>query len=214
MDIFKWYYQRRMLNAMVQNSWAEAERYAQKLIDRSGSSMGLQYNLALIALGGGRTQDAYDLAEQTVRRYGESLRLCRLLGDISYLEGHREQARSWYTLSLDDNPGEKERHLIATRLEILESEDCYIRAHEAFALIREANDLMEGQPEEAKRLYLEVVGCDPTQVEALNNLGVLALEHDKDARGAIEWFTKVLTLVDHHGAGRNLAKARKALKDS
>lgn len=214
MDIFKWYYQRRMLNAMVQNSWAEAERYAQKLIDRSGSSMGLQYNLALIALGGGRTQDAYDLAEQTVRRYGESLRLCRLLGDISYLEGHREQARSWYTLSLDDNPGEKERHLIATRLEILESEARYARAHEAFALIREANDLIEGQPEEAKRLYLEVVGCDPTQVEALNNLGVLALEHDKDASGAIEWFTKVLTLVDHHGAGRNLAKARKALKDS
>lgn len=210
MDLFKWYYQRRMLNAMVQASWDEAERYAQKLAGRSGLSMGLQYNLALIALGGGRTHDAYDLAERALLRYGESLRLCRLLGDISYLEGERDQALSWYTLALDGDPVEKERHLITTRLNILGDEGRYRLAHEVRDLLHQANSMMEEHPDEAKQLYLEVVDKDPTQVEALNNLGVLALEYDKDANRAIEWFTAVLSFVDHHGAGRNLAKARKA----
>lgn len=54
MDPIKWYYQRRMLNAMVQNKWEEAENFTLKLINHEGPSMGLHYNLALIALGSGQ----------------------------------------------------------------------------------------------------------------------------------------------------------------
>lgn len=212
MDIFKWYYQRRMLNAMVQHSWQEAERYTRKLMARSGESMGLQYNLALIALGAGRVEEAYDLGERAVKRYGESLRLCRLLGDISYPEGHADRARRWYSLALSDGPDRKESLLMTRRLEILGDSARYDEVVQLLALLPKANALMEEDPEEAKRLYLQVVERDSTQVEALNNLGVLSLEEGNDAEQAIGWFTKVLALVDHQGAVRNLAKAKKALQ--
>jgi len=51
---------------------------------------------------------------------------------------------------------------------------------------------------------------DPSQAEAWNNLGCLALDHFNDKGTAIEFFTRTLELVDHQGAAKNLARARKA----
>ncbi len=51
MDPIKWYYQRRMLNAMVQSKGRSRAIHPQAFINHEGPSMGLHYNLALIALG-------------------------------------------------------------------------------------------------------------------------------------------------------------------
>jgi tetratricopeptide (TPR) repeat protein len=211
MDVLAWYYQRRMLNAMVQNSWKDAKRYIDALITRSGYSMGLTYNLALITLGNGDAPGAYSILERAVEDYGESLRLCRLLGDISYAQGERNQAIRWYDLALTDHPSEKELRLVQKRRELLSDPVLYTRVLTVLPLLPQALAEMERDPDHAVVLYRKIVSCDPTQVEALNNLGVLAQEHLHDSSLAIDCFSKVLELVDHTGATRNLAKTKKSV---
>lgn len=209
MDPIGWYYQRRSLNAMVQNKWKEAERFLLKQIAHKGSSMGLQYNLALIYLGQGLRQDAYDTLLSCSDTYGESLRLCRMLGDIQYMHGQRLDALRWYTTALADGPNEKEARLISMRVAILGDESRYQRVLANQADVEQARLLFATKPEQALELYLRVVADDPTHVEALNNLGSLYLDELHDARKAETYFVQVLELVDSSAAARNLAKARK-----
>ena len=210
MDPIGWYYQRRTLNAMVQNKWEEAERFLLKQIAHKGSSMGLQYNLALIYLGQERKQEAYETLLSCVETYGESIRLCRMLGDIQYMQGHRLDAIRWYTAAIGDNPNEKETNLISRRVEILGDENRYQQVLANQEKVEQARLLFSTQPEQALELYLCVVKDDPTHVEALNNLGSLYLDEFHDAEKAESCFMLVLELVDSSAAARNLAKARKA----
>ncbi|MDY0288872.1 MAG: tetratricopeptide repeat protein [Sphaerochaeta sp.] len=209
MDPIAWYYQRRTLNAMVQNRWQEAERFMLKQIARQGSSMGLQYNLALIYLGQERKDEAYETLLACSEMYGESLRLCRMLGDIQYIHGDRLDALAWYNTALKDSPDEKEANLITQRVQILLDEQRYQRVLANHADVELARLLFASKPEQALELYLRVVEDDPTHVEALNNLGSLYLDEFHDAPEAEACFVEVLALVDSSAAARNLAKARK-----
>ena len=210
MDPIAWYYQRRTLNAMVQNRWDEAECFILKQIARQGISMGLQYNLSLIYLGQERKQEAYDTLLSCVDAYGESLRLCRMLGDIQYIQGERLGALKWYKKALSDSPDEKEAHLISQRVLVLGDEQRYQRVLTNQADVEQARSVFTSNPDEALELYLRVVGDDPTHVEALNNLGSLYLDEFQEAKKAESYFVQVLELVDSSAAAKNLAKARKA----
>lgn len=210
MDPIHWYHQRRMLNAMVQHRWTEAEHHTRKLMHHSGPSMGLEYNLALIALGQKREQQAYDQLVETVARYGESLRLCRLLGDISYLRGDGQSAVRWYAAAKEDDPPSKELALINLRLQLLEDPLRFEKALGAYKMLDQANSLSEENPKKAVELYQLCIDADSTCVEAANGLGCLLLDHFQDAAGAVSAFTHVLSLVDNPGAAKNLARAKKA----
>ena len=210
MDPIGWYYQRRTLNAMVQNKWEEAERFLLKQISHKGTSMGLQYNLALIYLGQERKQEAYETLLFCVETYGESIRLCRMLGDIQYMHGKRLDAIRWYTAAIADNPHEKESKLILRRLEILGEESRYHQVLANQEKVEQARLLFATKPEQALDLYLSVVKDDPTHVEALNNLGSLYLDEFHDAEKAESCFMLVLELVESSAGAQNLAKARKA----
>ena len=194
---------------MVQNKWEEAERFLLKQIAHKGTSMGLQYNLALIYLGQERRQDAYDTLLSCADTYGESLRLCRMLGDIQYIKGERLGAIRWYTTALSDGPDAKEAKLISKRITVLEDESRYQRVLANQEDVEQARLLFTTKPEQALELYLRVVKDDPTHVEALNNLGSLYLDEFHDAKKAEAYFMKVLELVDSSAAAKNLAKARK-----
>lgn len=209
MDPIAWYYQRRSLNAMVQNKWSEAEHFILKQIARQGSSMGLQYNLALIYLGQERMQEAYDTLLACADTYGESLRLTRMLGDIQYIHGKRLDALKWYQAALEDSPDDKEAKLISQRVLVLGDEKRYQRVLANHADVEQARLLFASKPEQALELYLRVVEDDPSHVEALNNLGSLYLDEFHDAAKAEAYFVEVLALVDSSAAARNLVKARK-----
>ncbi|HKL58729.1 MAG TPA: tetratricopeptide repeat protein [Sphaerochaeta sp.] len=209
MDPIAWYYQRRSLNAMVQNKWEEAEGFLLKQIAREGSSMGLQYNLALIYLGQERMQEAYDTLLNCADTYGESLRLTRMLGDIQYIHGKRLDALKWYKAALEDSPDAKEAKLISLRVLVLEDEQRYQKVLANQADVEQARLLFSTKPDQALALYLRVVEDDPSHVEALNNLGSLYLDEFDDAKRAESYFEQVLELVDSTAAAKNLAKARK-----
>ncbi|AEV29813.1 hypothetical protein SpiGrapes_2026 [Sphaerochaeta pleomorpha str. Grapes] len=209
MNVLGWYHQRRMLNAMVQNQWTEAETHIRKLLVLQGKSMGLEYNLAVVLLGLEQNEEAFQMLLSCVERYGESLRLCRLLGDIQYGRGNREDSIHWYSLALSDNPTEKEKRLLSLRLELLFDSKRFFMIQEKLASLPEARTCLETDPQKAFSLYKEIAEADPTHVESLNNLGTLFLNEYKDPLAAEEKFSQVLELVDNSGAARNLAKAKK-----
>jgi tetratricopeptide (TPR) repeat protein len=198
-----------MLNAMVQNQWGEAETHIRKLLVLQGDSMGLQYNLAVVLLGKEQLEEAFKILVSCTEQYGESLRLCRLLGDVQYVRGERLDALHWYSLALQDNPKEKEQRLIMVRLDLLKDEARFSLIQEKLATLFEARSSLEKDPRKALSLYKDLAEADPTHVEALNNLGSLYLNVYKDPVAAEEKFTQVLRLVDNQGAARNLAKAKK-----
>lgn len=210
MDPIGWYYQRRALNAMVQNKWDEAETFLQKQIAHKGPSMGLRYNLALAYLGQQQREKAYKQLIWCIDNYGESLRLCRLLGDIQYIHGERLEAIQWYELALEDSPGEKEESLIRLRLSVLQDEPRYQRALANQQEIERARSLDVREVSVALELFHRVIEDDPSHVEALNNLGSLYLDELGDADRAIYYFEEALALADTPAIARNLAKARKA----
>ncbi|WP_320129196.1 tetratricopeptide repeat protein [uncultured Sphaerochaeta sp.] len=212
MNVFFWYHQRRMLNAMVQNQWVEAESHTRSLLDKQGPSMGLEYNLAVVLLGQERFEEASRTLFLAIERYGESLRLCRLLADIQYVRGNRNEAIQWYQKTLDDNPQGKELHLVTARLDLLLDETRFHRIQETLQGIGEAREQLEKNPQRAFVLYQAIAEADPTHVEALNNLGTLYLNSFNNPLAAVEAFSQVLALVDNPGAARNLAKAKKEAK--
>lgn len=199
-----------MLNAMVQNSWPEAERFTRKLIKHSGPSVGLVYNLALITFGAGKMEDAYTQLLGAIQTYGESLRLCRLLADIAYLSGKRQDAIDWYAKAQKEVISSKEKKFIVLRMDILANAELYDRVLDVLSRMQTAHDAMTKNLDIAYEQYCSIVEIDPTQIEALNNLGVLELEHYHRKEQAIQYFIRVLELVDHQGAARNLAKAKKS----
>jgi tetratricopeptide (TPR) repeat protein len=198
-----------MLNAMVQNQWVEAETHIRKLLALQGASMGLQYNLAVVLLGKEQLEEAFKILVSCTETYGESLRLCRLLGDVQYVRGERVDAIHWYSLAMQDNPQEKEHRLILMRLGLLSDEPRFSLIQEKLATLVEARSFLEKDPLKAFSLYKDLADADPTHVEALNNLGSLYLNEYKDPVAAEEKFAQVLQLVDNQGAARNLAKAKK-----
>jgi tetratricopeptide (TPR) repeat protein len=198
-----------MLNAMVQNQWPEAETHIRKLLDLQGKTMGLEYNLAVVLLGLEHLEEAFVLLVSCVERYGESLRLCRLLGDIQYVRGNGKDASHWYTAALNDKPSDKEERLLTMRLDLLSDDARYSLIQKRLTTLDEARSCLETDPKKALALYQAIAEADPTHVESLNNLGTLYLNEFKDPLVAEAKFSQVLALVDNPGAARNLAKAKK-----
>lgn len=194
---------------MVQNQWNVAEAHIRKLLVLQGKTMGLEYNLAVVLLGLEQSEEAYQVLLSCVQRYGESLRLCRLLGDIQYVRGSREDAMHWYSIALGDDPPRKEKRLLSIRMELLSDTKRFSLIQERLASLSEARSCLEADPQKAFALYQGIAEADPTHVESLNNLGTLYLNEYKDPLAAEKKFSQVLELVDNNGAARNLAKAKK-----
>ncbi|MCF7940682.1 MAG: tetratricopeptide repeat protein [Spirochaetia bacterium] len=210
MNLLDRYYQRRALNAMVEEKWVEAERFLKRQMNGKPPMMGLTYNLGLCLLAQQRYEEAEQLFLASIERYGESLRLCRILGDLYYLWGRREDAHRWYEAAFADDPADPERQLIAERIRLTGEQECFDRVLESVELVIRARECFTEDPEQALGLYQKAADYDPTNIEALNNIGSIYFDHTQDPRTAATYFIKVLRLAHHQGAVKNLEKAEKA----
>ncbi|ADK82390.1 tetratricopeptide repeat protein [Sediminispirochaeta smaragdinae] len=211
MGILDRYYERRTLNAMVQSQWAEAERYLLKMMKRRPGVLGLNYNMGVVLLAQKKFDQAEALLTQSIDRFGRSLRLCRLLADIYYYWGKGSSAVSWYHKALEEEPAEKEKKLIQLRLKLLKDEARYSHIAENARLVEEARSLMKSDPAKALELYLEAAEYDPSDIESLNNIGSLYMNHMHQSDKAAAFFRKVLDLVDNQAVAGNLLKAEKEI---
>jgi tetratricopeptide (TPR) repeat protein len=190
------YYERKAYRAMQQDIWDQAEKYLRLLLDMNESNMGFRYNLGVCLLAQKKFEEAEQLFLGNVERYGESLRTCRVLGDLYYEWNDREQALEWYQKAIEDNPDRREKKLLRSRISICESPEKFDRVSQAFSLAEEARKLKSTQPEKSLELYKRAAKADPTHVEALNAVGGLLLEHYKEPESALKYLRQVDKLVN------------------
>jgi tetratricopeptide (TPR) repeat protein len=206
------YYQRRALNAMVSEDWSVAETFFKKMMQQQVSSLGLRYNLGLVYLAQEKFVKAEAIFLSSVDSYGKSLRLCRVLGDLYFLWGKRDKSLIWYQDALMDAPEEKEERLIKMRIKIVDIEKSYQQVLAMNPLVREARSFMDSDYQKAKILYEQILAVDPTNIEAMNNLGSIHMNELDDPKTASSYFSQVLDLVDNQAAIINLKKARNEIQ--
>lgn len=214
MRIVTVYYERQALKAMMEDRWESAEQYLRKLEDRPGNkgTMGFNYNLGICLLAQKKFEEAQELFLENVSSFGESLRTCRVLGDLYYEWGRREKALDWYQKALEDEPGERERRFLQIRIDLSSDPGMFERAYGAQALLEEARSLRKSDPKEALKLYREVAERDRSNVEALSAAGSLLLEQGENADDALSYLRAADGLIASDQVTRMIEKAEKMVR--
>jgi tetratricopeptide (TPR) repeat protein len=206
------WYERKALKAMQQDQWDTAETYLRKLLEMHETNMGMQYNLGVCLLAQHKFEEAEGLFLANVEAYGESLRTCRILGDLYYEWGDAQKALEWYSKALEDDPDVKEKRLLNARIAVCRNPDTFKRAYTSFELARQARSMRKQNPQESLELYEKAAKADETHVEALNAAGELLLEYKKDPDQALRYFKKAEKLVYSPQLADKMRKAQRMKK--
>lgn len=204
--------ERKALKAMKEDQWDTAERYLRKLLELYETNMGLQYNLGVCLLAQNKFEEAEGLFLANVEAYGESLRTCRILGDLYYEWKEAQKALEWYSKALEDEPDAKEKRLLNARIAVCRNPDLYKRAYSSFELAKRARSMRKQKPQESLELYEKAAKADETHVEALNAAGELLLDYKKDPEQALRYFKKAEKLVYSPQLSDKMRKAQRMKK--
>lgn len=206
------WYEKKALKAMQHDQWDTAEIYLRKLLEMHETNMGMQYNLGVCLLAQHKFEEAEGLFLANVEAYGESLRTCRILGDLYYEWADAQKALEWYAKALEDDPDVKEKRLLNARIAVCRNPDAFKRAYTSFELARQARAMRKQNPQESLELYEKAAKADETHVEALNAAGELLLEYKKDPDQALRYFKKAEKLVYSPQLADTMRKAQRMKK--
>lgn len=204
---------RRALNAMTTGEHAVARKIWKKLSKDNPDAHGMRHNIALTYIGEERYAEAEPLLLGEIEDFGEYYPRMRALADMYYAWGKSSAASEWYrrTAERDDCPI-SERRLLRRRSELASDEKLYPQVLEANEKVREGNALLSREQwKEAGECFEGAVELDPTNIQAMNNLGTISLNHMKDPEGAVAWFEKALSWSDLPWLRKNLSTAQRAL---
>jgi tetratricopeptide (TPR) repeat protein len=166
--------------------------YREKLVRLLSDDPQYRIDLACSYIQAGLFEDALAVLNAAHQSRDYAM-LSYLAGYVSYLLGKNEEASHWFQLGSKSNPD----HVFPSRLEeILALEKALDSAPEdVHAKYYLANFLYAHErPEESRRLWEESLSGLPAYDVLLRNLGIVALEHDKDLPKAATLFEKALQL--------------------
>ncbi|VFQ46159.1 tetratricopeptide repeat protein [Desulfoluna butyratoxydans] len=205
------FYKRFALNAFVLQDYEKALTYFGKIAALCPDTPGAYYNMGLCLMGLKRFEEAEAAFKEDVRKNGMSHERCRALGDLGYLWGKKENAITWYercrALS-DDHP---DSPWLDRRLALIASVNDMAPLQESQRLLEEGIACMAKKKNAvAESAFEKAVAKDPTNIQALNNLGVLRMEVNRDPEGAAACFRQITTLSGAPLYAENLKKALKS----
>jgi tetratricopeptide (TPR) repeat protein len=204
---------RRALNAMSTGEYAAARRIWEKLSKGNPTAQGMRHNIALTYIAEERYTEAEPLLLGEIEDFGEYHPRIRALADMYYTWGRRSAAHEWYRKAIqrDDCP-DTERRLLTRRSELTSDEKVYARVLESIEEVRKGNALLsQNRWIEAKECFQRAVELDPTNIQAMNNVGSIALNNEKDPEIARAWFKRALTWSELAWLRKNLAAAEHAV---
>ncbi|MFW5995214.1 MAG: tetratricopeptide repeat protein [Spirochaetia bacterium] len=207
---------RRALNAMSTGEHAVARKIWRKLSKHNPDAQGMRHNIALTYIGEERYAEAEPLLLGEIEDFGEYYPRVRALADMYYAWGKGDAAAEWYGKAVegDDCPN-TERKLLKRRSEVASDETRYSKALESVEQVREGNRLLaEDRWEEARACFERAVELDPTNIQAMNNAGSIALNHEGAPETAKAWFEKALKWSELPWLRKNLATAQRALANT
>ncbi len=207
--IFGKWYQQQAFNHFVRGNFDKAERWFQKLLSSKPGTVGVRHNLALVKLAMKRHDEAVQLLNDELDRFGGTYERYRGLADAYYLWSHAEEAAEAYRKALEMGVEGKDRVFLTTRIEICSDETMFASAMEGLKLFNDANDMQRsGHYEEALTLFRKSVDLDPSNFIAHNNLGSLHMNYEEDYPAAIAEFEAALALTELPLIQKNLQMCR------
>lgn len=192
--------------------YAEAEVLLNKIREISPRRARLHLNLGLTALA----QNNFETAERELllemEYHGERYPSMKSLADLYYDWGKREKARSYYEKSLERCNHSSDRTLIEKRLERTENDETFSVALQSRDAVKKGRRLAsERDFDGAYRAFEKAVEIDPYNLQALNNLGTIALRVRKEPQAAVDYLSRAAELTRVPSIHSNLATARREL---
>ncbi len=207
---------RRALNAMSTGEHAVARKIWRKLSKHNPDAQGMRHNIALTYIGEERYAEAEPLLLGEIEDFGEYYPRVRALADMYYAWGKGAAAAEWYRRAAqgDDCPN-SERTLLKRRSELASDEALYSQALDSVEKVREGNGLLaDDRHAEARTCFERAVELDPTNIQAMNNAGSIALNYENDPETAKAWFEKALSWSELPWLRKNLATAQRAIAEA
>ena len=205
--IMKKIYERQAFNALGVQDYEKASLHFKKIADAFPNDRGVHYNYAVSLIG----QKHYDEAQQHLLREieiaGERFEVLVTLGELYYLSRNRTKALSYLKLALEHCVDEKASRVIRKKIATAKDPAQYERMLRGYSLFEKGSSFLNsGNWEQAQRHFVQALEHDGDNPLTYNNLGVIALNFEKDYEKAHEYFVQALTHSDLPIIRKNLEK--------
>jgi tetratricopeptide (TPR) repeat protein len=202
--------ERLAVRCFVAGDYDRAARYFESVQKRDPHRAGLNHNIGLVRMAQRRYDEAEKCFLDDLERYGDSYKRLRVTADLYYVWGNREKAKHYYERALEECEREPEQRLLQQRIQNCADEVAFERVTESHRLYTRGNEAMQSNDyQSAREYYQKSVDCDPTNYQALNNLGAVWMNYERQPERAVEYFERAAELSNLGSVGANLQKARK-----
>ncbi len=207
-----WWHTRQALNALAEGDYARSRRMWEKLRKRRPDALGIRHNIALTYIGEENYEAAEPLLLAEIEDYGEYYPRLKALADMYYVWGKRPQAHAHYRRALEaDDAVAEERGFVERRLELTADDGSFSEVLESLQALRRGNESLDAERwQDAINAFTQAVRHDPTNIQALNNIGTIQLNYQRDPKRAAVTFRRALSWTPLPWLKRNLAQAERA----
>ncbi|MGC9325090.1 MAG: tetratricopeptide repeat protein [Desulfomonilia bacterium] len=193
----KKFYERQALNALGVQDYEKAMQYFRKIMEAFPTERGVHYNYAVSLIGLKQYSEAQIHLIRELEISGERYEVLVTLGELYYLSKNRTKALTYLKMALEHCVDEKAARVIRKKISTARDPSQYERMLTGYATFEKGVDLLNaGSWEKAQHLFLEALKHDDANPMIYNNLGVIALNYEKDYAQAREYFEQALTYSD------------------
>ena len=172
------YLERKGFNGLAAGDFQTALTAFQALMEQEPSRPGVRHNLGLAYLGAEDFAKAQECFLRDLETLGDHFPRLKVLGDLCYIWGKREDAHHWYKRAILDEDAEPSRVLLEERIRQTASDDQFSQVQEADAAYRAGlTALQDEQYQEALDQFQKAATLNPTHVLALNNAGTVLMNN-------------------------------------
>jgi len=199
-------------NALGSQHYVKAAKYFRKIAAAFATERGVNYNLAISLIGMRAYTEAIDCLLLELKVSGELYNVLLALGEVCFIQGERDNARSYLTAALNKATQSDDTSRLQQMLKNLAEVETYQRIMHGRQLFEQGVSEMDaGNFDEARSLYYQSLCYDEQNALIYNNLGVIALNQDRDSQEAAQYFNKALEYEELPLFRMNLRKASKDL---
>lgn len=215
----KWLYGRMAINNMTAGNDKKAEIWYKRLEPLEPESLSVLHNLGVIYISMKRFDEAEKYLTREIELYGDSEIRYRVIGDLYYISGKRENAGKAYGKALSilqTGYGDKStERFLRRRIKQCKEISSYNKALDGVRHYEEGLAIYStGDYNKALELYKKSVECDNSGFMALNAAGTVLLNRIKDYNNARSYFIKALELADIPLIRGNLALAEHKIRET
>ena len=202
-------YERLALNNLILNKYEKSEKYFLKIKKKNPHMQGINFNLGIIKFAKKEFLEAEKYFLNEIKLFGETYERLKSVADLYYVWGQREKCNTNYKKALRLCESKKDKQFIKERLLNSSDSKSFKKVKESNFLFEEGCHLMNDERfDEAKKSFFSSIELDKTNFIALNNLGSIFLNHDKDYLSAADSFEKALEYSDLPILKNNLSLAK------